>query len=329
VDSSETAATITVKADYTEDDDVSGTLQIKVITPTEGKVPTVKKVTITASKGEVTITEPVAIKNDNTDSIMLTANVEVANNPNYSVTWSVLEGDSTGVTFSPNPGESTTLIVEESGVPGPIKVRATVTETVFDDIEITIEDANLEPGKKDFKTKTNANLLGLYPGVDGYNSVTELIDAMDDRSYPGRTDFYNPSIPIDLSSYGITDAKRGDVKEIAPTMAWYINSSDQLIVHGSATSGASIKFDVAVINATTGTGWVTITPYEEAYDIYDGRNTEIDLTGTNSMTKLPNLTGYKVYIIVRALNGLDSIPDFNLHEVAKTHNVIEITPTSP
>jgi hypothetical protein len=183
----------------------------------------------------------------------------------------------------------------------------------------------------DFTIAEHANELGLYDPSD-YAVGSAVIDAMNrraDNADDTPDPFYNPSTTIDLSSYGITNAVRGNVAGLAPAMAWYINSNNQLIVHGSATSGASIKFDVAVINATTGQGWVTITPYEEEYDIYAGRNTEIDLTGTNSMTKLPNLTGYKVYIIVRALNGLASIPDFNLHDVAKTCNVIDITPTSP
>jgi hypothetical protein len=320
---SETADTITVKGAYKDNTNLY------------------REKTLTVNEGTATVTS-ISINGDASvnkgSSILLTAAVDTSpTNADKSVTWSIeTSGIASGTSLSSTALSSVTLTVDasESNTSIIVKIVSNLDESKIATKTVYVNE-QLSP-TLDFTTAANANLLGLYP-EGNYDSGDDLIDAMEIRATNAKFDpegpfpaFYNPSTPIDLTDYGITDAKRGGVDGAAPAMAWYINSNNQLIVHGSATSGASIKFDVAVINAVTGAGWVTTTPYEEAYDIYAGRNTEIDLTGTNSMTKLPNLTGYKVYIIVRWTNDFSNERDLNdEHDFYNDRNVIDITPTSP
>jgi hypothetical protein len=335
VDSSETAATITVKADYTGDDDVSGTLQIKVITPTEGKVPTVKKVTISADKN--------TIINNDTDSIELTVtNVVGTNNPNKIVNWSVSEGALTDVKFSPDSGSSTTLKVGTSGVPGKIKVRgeSSITSGVFsNEIEITIQSA-ITSTAIDFTIAANAVKLGLPSTTYTAGPEGSLISAMTGRQ---STSFYNQTSGVNVEHneiYGINGVRRDDIINASvPSMAWIIRQNENTLVsHGWSDIPSYIVFNVAVIKESDGTGWITGNSEDEVSGLQDvykysyvggssNYNISISTLTEGEITTTAALTGYKVYIIVRIVDAFPT-NDFNINAY-KDSNVIDITPTSP
>jgi hypothetical protein len=79
--------------------------------------------------------------------ILLTATVTGNNNPSQTVTWIVSSGDSTGLTFSPISGKETILSVDNTGVAGPIEVKA-ISKIVHPNVEsekhsITITDNSI------------------------------------------------------------------------------------------------------------------------------------------------------------------------------------------
>jgi hypothetical protein len=318
VDSSETADTIKVQAYYNNGGNnlSSNILPITVKTPNPNELPTVKSFSIKAFRGEVDITaETLSIKNDNTDSIKFIAYVEVENDLFYKVTWSVVSGTTTGVTLDPLVGQSTTLKVSTDGIPGPIKVKAKVTDTVSQEIDITIEDTDAPPpppDKTNFKTQANANLLGLYPDTD-YESGTNLIAAMNTRADNAISlNFYNPTTSVpnevpgaDGKSYGHLTSTGG----VEPEMAWFMYN-DHLIVYGYISGGtAKIKFDVAVIDSE-GKGWIT--SYDETYTSPGHKQIPISTLTDGWISNATNLTGHNIYIIVRKLpTAIGEEYDFN------------------
>jgi hypothetical protein len=103
--------------------------------------------------------------------------------------------------------------------------------------------------------------------------------------------------------YGIAGVKHNQVAGKAPSMAWIIHGND-LIVYGWSDISATIVFNVAVINTTTGKGWITgdahNVPYGDTYSRTYSTSTSgsekipiSDLTGGKIKTA-EGLSGYKV-----------------------------------
>jgi hypothetical protein len=336
VSSNETANTIKVKADYTGGGDISGTEDITVNTPNEGNKPTVTSVTINANKFN--------ILNNNSDSINLTVTtVEGSNNPNGSVTWIVSAGTTTttGVKLSKDSGSSTTLTVDTTGVPGTIKVKgeSNITSGVLsNEIEITIDDDNppSPPTATDFKQKTNANLLGLYPASD-YTSGSAVISAMNARAANATSmNFYNTSSTVtsvlgggipgaDGKSYGYITSDIGT----EPEMAWFMHNNDLIVCRNFSGMSAKINFNVAVIDSS-GEGWIT--SYNETYDTLGYKVISIQTLTEDNKSTATDLSGYNIYVIIRGLPNVSSTFDFNSPEhepPTNNKNVVDITPTSP
>jgi hypothetical protein len=187
------------------------------------------------------------------------------------------------------------------------------------------------PTELNFKEVVNANLLGLYPGAD-YANGGAVISAMDLRI---NSTFYDASSGIDVDPsdvFGVTGIKINDVASTSPGMAWFIYN-DSLAVYGQA-GNATIVFNIAVINETTGLGWITgdynNSPYGYTYLRTYSTGVETisisNLTDGN-ITTVSGLNDYKMYVIVRNTGGLHDGAyeyDFNINAY-KTQNVISVT----
>jgi hypothetical protein len=255
--------------------------------------------------------------------------------PSQVVTWSIDGGNPTGVSIS----SGGVLTVESTAATGTITIRATSTVAGYTNISgtkvVMINAPSTPPPlETDFTTETNANLLGLYPSGN-YADATTLIAAMDARI---NTSFYNAAggytvNPDDI--YGITNVYYNQIVGAAPSMAWIINGDD-LIVYGWNDTNATIVFNIAVINETTGEGWITgdenNSPYGETYlrsysSLTSGSEkiSISNLTGSD-ITTVIGLTGYKVYVIVRWTGNFSSGRDFNDNgDALNLLNVISVT----
>jgi hypothetical protein len=340
VDSSEaTDDTITVQA---QGGGYSNTKDITVKEPLAGQEPTVTSIDVTG-QGSIT-------KGSTDILVQYSATVNGNNNPSQNVSWSV-DGSPTGVSIDTN-GK---LTVTKNASAGKINVRATSTLIGFTDKsgykEVDITSTASEESETtaiDFTTKANAGKLGLYPEVN-YDSGDDLIDAMDLRATNAKVDpdgtgpnipFYNPVLQVpDAFDYG-TDQLYDQVANTEPAMAWFIHNN-KLVVYGHRThptSVAEIVFNVAVINTSTGQGWITgdannphfgITYKRQYVDGESAGEISIKALTGNNFTTTAELTGHKIYIIVRALPTDFPEDDFNAEiDSYRIKNVIDITPTS-
>jgi hypothetical protein len=126
-------------------------------------------------------------------------------------------------------------------------------------------------------------------------------------------------------------------------MAWIIHGND-LIVHGWNDIPATVVFNIAVINETSGEGWITgdgdNDPYGETYSrSYSSSSSGSEkipisaLTGA-AITSAAGLSGYNVYVIVRWTDDFVTNRDLNSStDYYVDKNVIAVYPeptyTSP
>jgi hypothetical protein len=299
--------------------DKSGTKAVMINNSSD---PTVTGVTV---NGASSIT-----KNTGSDvTETYTAAVAGANSPSQAVTWSV-DGSPAGVSISAGGA----LTVQPAAGTGNITVRAASTVAGYTDksgaMVVAINDPSSPPppppSETDFKVVANANLLGLYP-VSDYGDGASVISAMDGRI---NTLFYDPTPNPNNPINGI-NINSGNVAGGAPAMTWVINGNN-LMVYGHA-GNATIVFNIAVINETTGQGWITgdgnNAPYGETYlRTYSTGAEQIsisDLTDGN-ITTAAGLTGYKVYVIVR---WTDNILPADFNDETDPYNNINVIAVSP
>ncbi|MDR1898996.1 MAG: hypothetical protein LBQ55_03210 [Treponema sp.] len=287
---------------------------------------TVKEPTVTPSVTGISISGDASVARGS--SITLTS--QVTTDPagaDTSVTWSITTlGIGAGTQLSSSTGSTVTLSVDAGESNSSIEVKITSnldnTKTATKTITVTL------PGEKDFLTEYAE--LGL-PAAS--YTASSLIDAMEGRvdDLVPRSSFYSPKIleVPDQFDYG-TGIKFDEVALYEPGMAWFFYNDD-LVVYGSATHSITyIVFNVAVINASTGKGWITgdgDDPYPNTYkrDSYAPDRSEAipisSLTGGN-ITTAAGLDGYHVYIIVRGLSSHSNIGDLNT-TVYVDYNVIK------
>jgi hypothetical protein len=318
---SETATSITVKAAYTADTTVFKEKSITV--KTGGTQPRVTSISITPETGEV----------DKGDSILLTAHIVTApENADNTVKWQITStGHAEGTSLSSDTGATVTLSVAES------ESKSSISVQITSNLNGTTATATFDIQSPDVSTEIdfleNPTLLGLASTTYTKES---LIAAMDGRQ---NSDFYNPAgtsdtVPGDI--YNIAGVRRSTIASVNPAMAWIINEDD-LIVYGWSDIPATIVFNIAVINTSTGLGWITNdnkSPYGNTYNrTYSGGATSekisiSHLTDGNILTTA-DLTEHKVYIIVRALSGLDTAGDLNINPDFNIGNVISVNIPSP
>jgi hypothetical protein len=252
-------------------------------------------------------------------SIILTS--QVTTDPagaDTSVTWNITTaGIGTGTQLSSTTGATVTLSVDAN------ESNASITVKIV---------SNLDGDRTATKTinSSSDNFLVNYEKlglpVASYTAGA-MISAMEGRV---QDSFYDPD-PIlnrDLSSYdvGLGTVNCSQVAGVEPTMAFVLSTSrNSLIVYGEAIN-ATIWFQVAVINTSDGTGWITgdgDNTYPNTYKrTYTTGAEEIpisSLTG-GAIATAAGLSGYNVYIIVRGLDAVSG--DFNEHFNLKTMNVI-------
>jgi hypothetical protein len=327
VDLSETATLLEVKAAYTADQTKFMTRKFNVTTA--DITPSVTSISIDPDNGDV-------VKGNN---ISLTANVVTdPQNANKAVTWIITStGHAAGTSLSSSTDTAVTLTVDASESQSSISVQITATldgttaTATFDIHEPATDDD--ETTAIDFTRADNAVKLGLPSTTYTTGPTGTLITSMNARSYPGRTDFYNPTPHPDLDK----EFDCGNVAGVAPAMAWFIYNNE-LVVYGEA-GNATIIFNVAVINASDGTGWLTgdenHSPYGKTYKrTYIGTGFEtipISNLTEGLISTTAGLSGYKVYIIVRnQANKHDTNDEYDFNKNAyKDRNVIDITPTIP
>ena len=328
----ETSGEITVRAAYAANPAVGAEKTLTVKNP--DTAPNVTGIAINgdssvAKGGAVSLTADVTTDTDGADA---------------SVTWSITTaGTAAGTVLGNVTGSSAVLHVDSGETNTSIKVKIVSnlddTQTAEKTVTVTAPPPPPPPSQAlDFTTEANANLLGLYPGAAGYAGAAAVIDAMDWRRNAG---FYNITtsgvdVPPDVI-YGITGVKRDNVAGAAPAMAWIINGDD-FIVHGYADHNPAVVFNVAVINAATGTGWVTgdadNAPYGNTYRrAYTGQESEkipIASLTNGEITSAAGLGGYRVYVIVR---GMSALPQYDFNDPSdpyNTWNVIAVAlPSSP
>jgi hypothetical protein len=247
------------------------------------------------------------------------------------ITWSITSAKtgSTGI----NASGYLTVDGSESNASLTVRAAATADSAQWKEITITVTGDTLPPGSIDFTLGTNAVKLGLSNTDRG---VSDLIDDMDGRK---NLMFYNPTVPT------ATDAPSGskaiDIGQVAaadPGMAWIIDGNN-LLIHGETTgTGLKIVFNVAVIDVSTGYGWITGdadnapygTTYSRTYATHSERISISELTNGNVTTaaQLGDGTsiGYAVFVIVRMQDGLGAIGDFNQDSDYKNDNVIPVYP---
>jgi hypothetical protein len=272
---------------------------------------------------------------DKGSSINLTANVVTdPAGADQSVTWSITtSGIAVGTGLSATTGSPVTLNVDasESQTSIEVKIVSNLDGTKTATKAIAVNSPLPPPTGTDFKTEANANLLGLYPGTDYVNGAA-VISAMDARI---NTSFYNITTYGILVNpdhiYGITDVKADNVAGGSPAMAWFIHNDD-LVVYGYA-GHSTIVFNIAVINETTGQGWITgdgnNAPYGDTYLRTYSTGAEVisisDLTDGN-ITTAAGLSGYKVYVIVRWTDNFVTNRDLNSStDYYVDKNVIAVT----
>jgi hypothetical protein len=266
------------------------------------------------------------------NSIALTSHISTdPANADTSVTWSITTTDTgEGTYLSSSTGSTVALYVDASESKSSITVEiesnldgATATKTITVNSSTTPAENFL------------ANYAKLGLPADSYTAGT-LIDAMEGRvdDLNPYTSFYAPTIleVPDEFDYG-TGIKADDVAGTEPGMAWFIYN-DALVVYGSATHSVTyVVFNVAVINESTGYGWITgdgDDPYENTYKrsgYAPDRSEAIPISsltgGAISTAAELDSGGYKVYIIVRMQDGLQTAGDFNEHDTVRTRNVIK------
>jgi hypothetical protein len=222
---------------------------------------------------------------------------------------------------SPAGDGSYQLAGADLGAPCAVYTKKTGTDDWY-----AVEAAYYVPPLQMIDFNTDYELLGLSTG-------TAVQSQMDGRwSNATSTSFY--LISGTVNKEGIT-FDVGACLSSDPAIGFGFNSStSKLVISGTVTgeSSASIKYDIAVIGAE-GKGWLNgqdsltapmKTPgYNEPFPP-GGRTILIplsDLTAGNMTTSLES--GYKIYIIVRELNGYPST-DYNTHTLGKTMNVIRV-----
>jgi hypothetical protein len=320
----ETAASITVRGTYKDNTTLFRDITLTVKNPSV--TPTVTSISITGNDSV-----------DKGSSIILTSNV--VTNPataDKSVTWSITtNGHEAGTSLSATTGSSVTLSVDanESKTSITVKIVSNLDGSTTDTKTITVNSPSPEP--TDFTTEANARLLGLYPGSGGYEDGTEVISAMEGRINSSFYDIVGSGFDVSPDDvFGATGVKADDIDSSEPGMAWFI-LNNYLVVYGAVSGTSSqIVFNVAVINETTGEGWITgdgdHTPYGDTYlRTYNTRSEKIsisDLTENNisTATQLKS-DGYKVYVIVRWTDNFLS-RDFNdSTDFYNDCNVISVT----
>jgi hypothetical protein len=314
-----------------------------IIPSTSNPVPTVTDVTVTGA--------PSVTKSGSDVTETYNAAVTGANSPSQVVTWSI-DGNPTGVSISAGG----VLTVQPTAATGNITIKATSTVAGYTNkygTVVVMINPSLPPpppSDTDFKTETNANLLGLYP-VGDYTNGAAVISAMDARADAAIiTDlidsniFYNPTTAGNSFSHGNWPGGApntcGLILGNAPRMRWIVNGNNLVYYGESTTTGITITFNVAVIRISDGYGWIygPDTDYDTDPDltgvVKETYNYESDVR-TISISDLTNgtvsdVTGlgseYKVYIIVRMTNGLTNFKDFSLSTVAANRNVIAVHP---
>jgi hypothetical protein len=305
VSNAASTGTIKVRADSTQSGytDKTGDLEVTIEEPTG---------TVTG----INVTGSTSVAKGST-GVEYTATVSGTGLYSTGVAWSV-DSTPTGVNISAD-GK---LSVDSGANTGTIKVRATSTQAGYTDktgyLDVTITGT---PSETDFKIKANAESLGLSPGSN-YASAGALISAMDTRaSNAATTYFYNPSIngtSVESNSYGLIN--RDNVNSGAPAMAWIIYGND-LIIHGNYDTGSSIKFDIVVINTADGIGWKT-SYTKSTSGIYTDSVSISSITDSYFSAK-SELSGYKVYIVVRETSALSGI---DLNSFSYDRNVIVAYP---
>jgi hypothetical protein len=204
------------------------------------------------------------------------------------------------------------LTVDAAETAGSITVRAAYTTepSIFKEKAVDV----VGPDEKiDFKVIANAALLGLSP-ASNYSTGGDVIDAMDLRY--NKISGYNPSVDIDGTH------KAGSVFGTStPLIAWFIDGNN-LKIYEDWTGGAGwIIFNIAIINTSSGEGWI-IGDANNKKDAYAGgtRTENIPIPAS----AVANLSDYRVYVLVRGVNGLTG--DFNTQTPAKLNNVMFVYP---
>jgi len=256
------------------------------------------------------------------------------------ITWSIPTGTlPASLTLNTNTGAISGTPSTDGTSSFTVKATNSVGEKTKT-LSITISKSGTPP--YDFTKSADYQKLGLVNNTV-YGTVTfngtNVINAMEQRwalaqnKSDASTQFYpvstNPTV-TSITVDGVTNLNGVGIYGASPKMIFIIKGS-KLTVWGMNETNPdtiSISFDIAVIENSSGKGWLNQSLSETKTEYYpdnsDGH--EISFTLSNltggTVTSLSNYSTYSVYIIVRGTSLRSTLNDFNTSALAE-RNVIK------